>query len=223
MSIDERLEDALRALPLFPLPATVFFPHTLLPLYVFEPRYRQLTEHVLEGHGHIGVVCCDTQRGDAPVKDVAAVAGVGRVVHHERLSDGRYHLLLQGVSRAALQAELPAAGLLYRRAAAESLDGGGEPSGAEHGAADEVKALRTCYARLLQCCPDARHMLGELPLCTCEPCVLADVVCATLLQDLAERQRALEEPSVVRRLRQANDALAALLLHGLPLPRGRLH
>lgn len=219
MSIDERLEDALRALPLFPLPGTVLFPHTLLPLHVFEPRYRQLTEHVLEGHGHIGVVCCDPLRGDAPVPDVAAVTGVGRVVRCERLSDGRFHLLLQGVARAALHAELPAQGLLYRRAVAAPHHHDDD----QQGAADEVRALRACYLRLLQCCPDARHMFGELPLCACEPRVLADIACAALLQDPAERQRALEEASVVRRLRCANDALAALLLHGLPMPKHGLN
>src|SRR5688500_19266769 len=40
------LDCALAELPLFPLPGVVFFPHTLLPLHVFEARYRQLTEHV---------------------------------------------------------------------------------------------------------------------------------------------------------------------------------
>jgi Lon protease-like protein len=211
MSTDHRLTAALGALPLFPLPGTVFFPHTLLPLHVFEARYRQLTEHVLEGHGHLGVVCLDESRTDAPVPNVAAVAGVGRIVHHERLPDGRFHLLLQGVARAELSAELPAQGLMYRRVVARAL-GADE----ESGASDELDALRTCYERLLHCCPDLAHVLGDLPLRVCEPCVLADVACATLLQDIGERQRALEERSVVRRLRCAHDALAALALREWP-------
>lgn len=214
MIVDERLQAALRELPLFPLQSTVFFPHTLLPLHVFEPRYRQLTEHVLEGHGHLGIVWRAPGHMGGPLADLAAVACVGRVVHHERLADGRFHLLVQGVARAAIHEELPADGLLYRRAFAERL----VPDDADR-ATDEVRALRSCYARLLQCCPDASHVLGELPLCMCEPCVLADVACACLLQDLHARQAALEEPSVVRRLRCANEALASLLLHGLPMPK----
>ena len=152
--------------------------------------------------------------------DVAAVTGVGRVVHHERLADGRFHLLLQGVARAVLHVELPMEGLLYRRARAARHR---HDDGDQRDADDEVRALRDCYMRMLQCSPDARHMLGELPLCACEPCVLADIACDTLLHDVTERQRALEEPSVVRRLRCANDALAALLLHGLTEPRGGLN
>lgn len=218
MKSDKRLEAALAKLPLFPLPETVFFPHTLLPLHVFEPRYRQLTEHVLEGHGHIGIVCVDGERAGAPVPDVAAVAGVGRVVHHERLPDGRFHLLLQGVARATLHAELPADGLLYRRAQARHLD-----AEFEDGAEAELDALRACYTHLLEYCPDLAHLLGDLPMRLCEPCVLADVACAALLQDLVERQRALEERSVVRRLRCAHDALATLLLRGLPPNTDRMN
>lgn len=214
MIVDRRLQDALCALPLFPLQSTVFFPHTLLPLHVFEPCYRQLAEHILEGHGHLGVVWRGPGHADGPLADLATVACVGRVVHHERLADGRLHLLVQGVARATLHQQLPAEGLLYRRARAERL----VPDDVDR-ATDEVRALRTCYARLLQCCPEAGHMLGELPLCMGEPCALADVACACLLQDLAARQRALEEPSVVGRLRCANEALAALLLHGLPMPK----
>lgn len=218
MSTDKRLAAALAELPLFPLPGTVFFPHTLMPLHVFEARYRQLTQHVLEGHGHIGIVCIDQSRSEAPVPEVAAVAGVGRIVHHERLPDGRFHLLLQGVARASLEAELPTAGLMYRRAAARPLTATPADAHADDGALCELRALRACYARLVSCCPEVAHVLGDLPLRECEPCVLADVACAALLHDIAERQQALEERSVLRRLRRAHGALEALLLDGATDP-----
>ncbi|HEY4220241.1 MAG TPA: LON peptidase substrate-binding domain-containing protein, partial [Myxococcota bacterium] len=156
---DGNLQRALEALPIFPLPGTVFFPHTLLPLHVFEPRYRQLTADVLAGHQHIAVVQLDEERSDARVPGVAKVAGVGRVVHHERLPDGRYHILLQGVGRAVLVEELPADGLLYRRARTDLLvceEGDGTDA--------EVRTLRSCYARLLEACPESKDTLGDLPL-----------------------------------------------------------
>jgi Lon protease-like protein len=215
----ESLNAALSALPLFPLPGTVFFPHTLLPLHVFEPRYRQLTEDVLAGHQHFAVVRIDEDRMDAPVQGVAKVGGVGRVVHHERLPDGRFHILLQGVARAELVDEVPMGDRLYRRAAAklvicEDNDGA---------AADEVRALRSCYARLLEVCPETKDTLGDLPLRVQEPRVLADVVCAAVLEDVAARQAALEESSVSRRLRSANDALATLLLQSIATETARMH
>jgi Lon protease-like protein len=216
---DGDLERALPELPLFPLPGTVFFPHTLLPLHVFEPRYRQMTEHVLGSHQHMAVVLLDDTRRGAAVAGVARVAGVGRVVHHERLADGRFHLLLQGIARAELVEELPMEGRLFRRASARLMPC--EDQGDE--VAREVQTLRSCYARLLEVCPDQKDVLGDLPLRVQEPRVLADVVCAAVLEDVTARQGALEETDVARRLKSANDALATLLLQGIGTETAGMH
>jgi uncharacterized protein len=216
---DGDLERALHALPLFPLPQTVFFPHTLLPLHVFEPRYRQLTEAVLSSHRHMGIVRLDEARPDAAVAGVGPVCGVGRVVHHERLGDGRFHILLQGIARAELIEELPMGELLYRRARARAVTPCDDGADAEQ----EVQTLRSCYARLLETAPDPKDVLGDLPLRVQEPRVLADVVCAAVLDDVALRQAALEESSVARRLRYANDALATLLLQSLAAEPAGMH
>jgi Lon protease-like protein len=216
---DDGLCAALEELPLFPLPGVIFFPHTLLPLHVFEARYRQLTEHVLATHKHLAVVHADVTRQDAPVCGVARVAGVGRIVRHERLADGRFHLLLQGVGRAELLEELPQQDLLYRRARARLLEAGCVDADAER----ELSALRACYARLLEARPAARDVLGDLPLRIPDAAVLADVVPAAVLVDAAARQSALEETTVAGRLKMANEALATLLLQSLGTETGRMH
>ena len=46
---------AVEAIPLFPLPGTVFIPHTMLPLHVFEERYRDLVDDVIKGNGYLAV------------------------------------------------------------------------------------------------------------------------------------------------------------------------
>ena len=217
-SDDGNLELALEELPLFPLGGTVFFPHTLLPLHVFEPRYRQMTEQALVGTMHLAIVRLDDDRADAPVAGVARVAGIGRIVHHERLPDGRFHLLLQGVGRAELLRELPAEGRLYRRAVAALVEAVDDCE-----VQQEVQTLRSCYARLLEACPDQKDVLGDLPLKVQEPRVLADVVCAAVLEDVALRQAALEESSVARRLRYANEALATMLLQSLATETAGMH
>ncbi|MGH7284137.1 MAG: LON peptidase substrate-binding domain-containing protein, partial [Polyangiaceae bacterium] len=57
---DERrkpnLEAALHELPLFPLGEVVLFPNVLLPLHVFEPRYRKMLKDCLASHGAIAIV-----------------------------------------------------------------------------------------------------------------------------------------------------------------------
>jgi uncharacterized protein len=218
----EQTEASLAALPIFPLLGTVFFPHTLLPLHVFEPRFRQMTEHVLAGHQHMAVVLSDSSQQQHDPKGCARVAGLGRLVHHERLPDGRFHILLQGITRVDLVEELPMDGLLYRRVRATiardriRLNEAGDP-GPELAEIDsEVATLRGCYGRLLESHPECKDTLGDLPLKLAEPGVIADLICAALLDEVPARQQALQEPSLLARLRLANDALATLLLRTLP-------
>lgn len=94
-------------LPLFPLPDVVLFPHALLPLHVFEPRYRAMTAEALDGERLIGMALLrpgwePDYQGNPAVHDVV---GVGRIVDGTRLADGRYNLLLLGVARARILEE----------------------------------------------------------------------------------------------------------------------
>ena len=106
---------------LFPLPEVVLFPGTLLPLHIFEPRYRKMTEDVLAGSKLIVPVLVPDpgavdRRGNPVVVDVA---GLGEIVQHRRHSDGRFDLILVGRARVRLT-ELPFVHP-YRRARAEVL------------------------------------------------------------------------------------------------------
>lgn len=217
---ERELDERLDALPLFPLPGTVFFPHTLLPLHVFEPRYRQMTEHVLDGDGLMAVVLQkhDDERGD--LSDLHRTAGLGRVVHHERLPDGRFHILLQGIARVSLIEELPMDGRLYRRARARVQ---GTPPYDEAELRRELSTLKACTAQVLDASPAARERLGDLTRRVAHPGVLADVVCASVLDDPATRQAALEDTCVIGRLQKANEALATLLLGHLPSDLALVH
>lgn len=207
------LTERLEAVPLFPLPGTVFFPHTLLPLHVFESRYREMTEHALLGDGLMAVVL---RRGDEEreqLHDVYKTAGLGRIVHHERLPDGRFHILLQGVARVRLLEELPMEGVRYRRAKAEVLE---EPSFDENEMTRELSLLKACYTQVMDRCPPERERLADIMRRVGHPGVLADVVCASVIEDPCTRQAALEDACVIGRLKKANEALATLLLGNLP-------
>lgn len=215
------LATALPALPIFPLSGTVFFPHTLLPLHIFEPRYRQMTEQVIATHQHMAIVCVDANQ-HLPPRNCARVAGLGRLVHHERLPDGRFHILLQGMGRVALDDELPMDGLLYRRARARLLHAHVD-DGTRDAIAEQLATLRGCYARLSDAHPECKDTLGDLPLRLAEPDVLADLIAAALIEDVPARQRALEETCLLKRMHIANDALADLLLRTLPGEAGVMH
>ncbi|PRP91571.1 LON peptidase substrate-binding domain-containing protein [Enhygromyxa salina] len=127
--------DILAALPIFPLPNVVFLPNMVLPLNVFEPRYLDLIDHVLDGGMHLGVpllrpdpTLLDPSDLALPVHDpgderpaIEAVLGIGRLIAHQRLPDGRRFVRLEGLGRVRVQEELATAEGGFRRVAVEAL------------------------------------------------------------------------------------------------------
>ena len=96
----------LDAVPLFPLPELVHFPHAVLPLHVFEARYRAMVADALASDRLMATALMKNEHEAAdsasPGKwpSIHPVVCVGRIIEHERLADGRYNLLLEGVARA---------------------------------------------------------------------------------------------------------------------------
>jgi len=94
--------------PMFPLPNVVLFPRMLLPLHIFEPRYRAMTRAALEGDRCIAMALLQSggQGPRAGCPAVHSVLGLGRILEDVRLDDGRYNLVLAGVARLRLLKEL---------------------------------------------------------------------------------------------------------------------
>jgi len=85
-------------IPLFPLPNVVLFPQVLLPLHIFEPRYRLMVKDVAEGEELIGMILLrDFEGAPEPGPDVYSVGCAGRMIRKVDLPDGRSNILLQGV------------------------------------------------------------------------------------------------------------------------------
>jgi len=78
------------------LPQTVFFPHHLLPLHIFEPRYQEMLRQALEGPRMFVVAMEDPQR------PVSRVGGLGLIRSCVRQADGTSNLILQGLTRVKL-------------------------------------------------------------------------------------------------------------------------
>lgn len=111
-------------LRLFPLPGVVFFPHSILPLHIFEPRYRQMTEDALAGDRLITMVMARPDGGGwrgRVTPNLEEYACVGRILRCEQLPDGRYNFLLLGLKRVRLIRELDLA-TPYRVAQAEVIE-----------------------------------------------------------------------------------------------------
>ncbi|MCO4769791.1 MAG: LON peptidase substrate-binding domain-containing protein [Deltaproteobacteria bacterium] len=106
----EQLEPGavLAELPVFPLPNSVFFPGTLLPLHIFEPRYRAMVSHAMEADQRIAIALLkpgfETDYYGAP--EVHDVVCIGEIIMFSALPDGRSNLVLRGVGRGRVLEEL---------------------------------------------------------------------------------------------------------------------
>ena len=98
---------------IFPLANAVFFPNTVLPLNIFEPRYKKMVEDALTSNKIIGMV--QTREGNISKKpEVFSVGCLGKIDTHTKTADGRYLINLKGLMRFRILDELETA-LPYRK------------------------------------------------------------------------------------------------------------
>lgn len=123
--MSDRAQDQVASLPLFPLANVVLFPYVRLPLYIFEPRYRQMTKAALEGGRHIGMVTVVPDQIEQIGGDpgVFPIGCAGRIQRCKQRSDGTYELMLEGIFRFRIDRELDRDdGRLYRSADVSVLE-----------------------------------------------------------------------------------------------------
>lgn len=186
-------------LPLFPLPGMVLFPHTIIPLHIFEPRYREMLADTLEGDKALGIALLKpgfeplyyTRR--APIHEII---GVGEILKSEHLPDDNYNLLLRGVGRAVILDE-EAVDKPYRVARVEPLDTYCT------GDDDAADALRSALFEAIRDNPaidaSARKQWLRLSDASLELDIITDVLAAGLPAEAELRQCLLAEPDAVPR------------------------
>ncbi|HXJ82004.1 MAG TPA: LON peptidase substrate-binding domain-containing protein [Candidatus Methylomirabilis sp.] len=203
-------------LPIFPLPDLSFFPHTLLPLHIFEARYRAMITDCLARDRRLAVV--GLKPGYEATYDakppVHGIAGAGSIVRCQRLASGRFNVLLKGEHRVRIEKEVPT-DTLYRMVVATPLEdlGGDRP------------VLRTLAETIRERCLQILEALGrgnsemrESLEAVRSPAELGDQVASGVIPDATVRRALLEELDVERRLERLTVALDDLLRQ---LTRGR--
>lgn len=184
-------------LPVMPLPGAVLFPHALLPLYIFEPRYRKMLEHALKQHR---MFCVTLVKPSCPdwyaTEDFFHRATAGLIRACVERSDGTSNLILQGLQRVRFtsfgqQKPFPIATI--------------DPIESPDPTTVETEALG---AKVVELYGSLKHDRRQLPakldqylseLRDLE--MLADLMGSTFVNDPLRRQRLLEERSLNQRLR----------------------
>ena len=192
----KNLDNFSGIVPIFPLSTVVFFPNTLLPLHIFEQRYRDMLSESLDSEKTIATALLKPgwEEGYYENPEIFDIAGMGRIVSSETFSDGRSNIVLYGLKRIQILdilEEKP-----YRKAKVEILE-------------DRKVSSEESYRRKInQLISDWNNMLGNkeekhkisvntlLPLDN-----LTDVLASVLITNIFEKQQLLEETKVETRTR----------------------
>lgn len=200
--------EELEAMPVFPLPRVVLLPGGVLPLHIFEPRYRAMVADCLS-HGPRAIAMAmlapgwEGQYEGRPA--IRPIGGAGRIVAHRKNADGTYDLVLHGISRVRLDEqtdhERP-----YRLAHAHVIpDQDDADEQALRRALEPVLATASSLAALerrgLVPMPELRGPAGKV----------IDRLADRWVHEPAARQRILETASVPGRIARVGDHLVTLL------------
>ncbi len=180
--------------PLFPLSTVVFFPNTLLPLHIFEPRYKQMINDTMSGEKIIAMALFKPgwEKDYYGNPDVYTVTGIGRIVSSETIDDGKYNIVLYGLKRARITnivKEKP-----YRLAEVELVEN-------EFGTTDDIYRqkiadLVTRWNFLL----DDNEKSHRIDVNTSLPLEnLTDALATLVISNVFDKQRYMEEPRVESR------------------------
>ena len=207
------------ALPIFPLPDSVILPGGLMPLHVFEPRYRDLTRDCLAGDHLLAIARLQpgnpSDHSGRPM--VYDQAGVGRIIASDELPDGRFMLVLRGIGRVQFEHELDATRSYRQMRARTILDlpiKDREVAKARH-----AKLITLCDQLAMELgrtgSPGAKHLhelvRGAGQPGKGQPGACADAIASALIMDANARQALLEERCPNARLAYTIEQVGAIL------------
>ena len=183
--------------PVMPLPGALLFPHALLPLHIFEPRYQTMLEHALREHRMFSVALIKPQRSQWNVTDdFFHVAGVGLIRACVGRGDGTSNLILQGLSRVRFTGFEQSESFPIARIEALESDSVNSVETDALGAKviELYSKLKTSGRQLPEKVDNYLAGLNDMEM-------LADLMTATFVNDPLRRQQLLEELSLNTRLR----------------------
>lgn len=180
--------------PVMTLPNAILFPQALLPLYIFEPKYRTMLQDALDGDRMFVIALARCSCGHAPLAP-HSVGGLGLIRACTDNPDGTSNLILQGLARVRIleiSEESP-----YRRARIEPIHSVNTTGIDVEALMFKVLEIAIAAANNIPGMPpQISEFLGKLD----DPDTLCDIVSSTMVTDVQSRQRLLETADVRKRL-----------------------
>lgn len=195
--------------PIFPLPEVVLFPRTVVPLHIFEARYREMMADAIKGQRFIALAMLVPGHEELYRTDEAPiypVVGVGHIDVYEMADDGTYNLFLRGITRAKVESEV--GGRPYRRGRIQRIETFSSTTGME------LEQWRAELRQMLEKDTSLDERVREVWLATLDADLdandLADSFAGGLPASAELRQRLLEEPDAMERLQIIMTHLQAM-------------
>ena len=190
-------------IPIFPLPNVVLFPNVFLPLHIFEPRYRAMVSEALEQDRIIGMVLLrpgwESEYDGRPA--IYEVGCAGLITHAERLSDGRFNIVLQGLEKFRVIDEEEDERRQYRLAHVENLSESMTERDKE-----EMRGERKRLESLLVPQPSGRSAEPKVPASMSDE-DLVNALAQYLELEPVEKQALLERDGLLSRCRSLIELL----------------
>ena len=187
------MEVALLRVPIFPLAGALLFPRTQLPLHIFEPRYRSMVRDALAGDRLIAMVQPRDDEGGAEPPALFDIGCIGRISACDELEDGRFNLVLEGLSRFRIAREAEVA-TPYRQVDADRAgfdDEGDDVLGIAQRA--EIEREARAYADSLG------YLVDWDSVARLDDEMLVNGICQIAPLDVGSKQALLEAPDLVTR------------------------
>jgi uncharacterized protein len=202
----DRPPTSLKTISLFPLPNSVFYPGTVLPLHIFEERYRQMVGDAIDSGQWIGMVLLqpgfEEEYDGSP--DINSVGCAGSLDQWNKHDDGKYDIVLRGQSRFRIVREVGDA--LYRQAEVELLSNTNDQT--IDPSAELYKQLIGKFHAFTSQLPLDNAQKVEMDLQDCRTLSeMVDRVAYFFDQPLTDRQQFLEELDVMKRYQRVQDLI----------------
>lgn len=187
-------------LPLFPLKNVVLFPSMILPLHIFEMRYREMIGRCIEENLQFGVVLIDQGHEVGGFAKPHMVGTAARIVRAQRESDGRMNITVVGTQRFRIQEIDDSGSYLSATVRPYPVVNGGTAL-----AADIAHKVRPQLLRYVDLLSEACHQKLQLDRLPEDPTTLAFMVAIALQVNSADKQKLLECAGIPELLvREAN-------------------
>ena len=199
--------------PIFPLPSVILVPGILVPLHIFEPRYRQMVaDAVVAGGAFAMAMPVPGEEGDDPrVPRIHPIVGLGRIIQHKVNPDGTSNIVLAGAAKMRVVREIPSSRLYRTVEALPVVDVVPDPD-------DEVAAVALTHELL-----DVLSRIPEIDdgdragLLALPPGAAIDIIIARLPIAAAEQHRMHADSTVARRVASVRRVLSRLAGAAYPL------